>query len=180
VGLLGFRKDVDGLVGVVGEREEEVGELLQERRDTREKIELGRRLVDYDARLKELETELMIETAGHETIILGEEVSDSEDDEEEEEEGYGVSIVKLRRNVVHYQLVLGLQKDLGEHPFVAAQAARTAKVRSTLLMDLSTALQQAKSAGASGSGRVMKVMKIYADMEESAEAVKVLKTLKSS
>lgn len=182
VGLLGFRKDVDGLVGVVGEREEEVGELLQERRDTREKIELGRRLVDYDARLKELETELMIETAGHETIILGEEVSDSEDDEEEEEEeeGYGVSIVKLRRNVVHYQLVLGLQKDLGEHPFVAAQAARTAKVRSTLLMDLSTALQQAKSAGASGSGRVMKVTKIYADMEESAEAVKVLKTLKSS
>jgi biotin synthase-like enzyme len=81
---------------------------------------------------------------------------------------------------VHYQLVLGLQKDLGEHPFVAAQAARTAKVRSTLLMDLSTALQEAKSAGASGSGRVMKVMKIYADMEESAEAVKVLKTLKSS
>jgi hypothetical protein len=77
-------------------------------------------------------------------------------------------------------LVLGLQKDLGEHPFVAAQAARIAKVRSTLLMDLSTALQQAKGAGTSGAGRVTKVMKIYADMEESAEAVKVLKTFKSS
>ncbi|KAL1799078.1 hypothetical protein ACET3X_003115 [Alternaria dauci] len=188
VGLLGFRKDVDGLVGVVGKREEEVGELLQERRDIREKIQLGRRLVDYDARLKELEAELMIETAAHETIILGDEVSDSEDEEDEEdreeeeegEGGYGVSIAKLRRNVVHYRLVLGLQKDLSEHPFVAAQAARIAKVRSTLLMDLSTALQRAKSAGSSGSGRVMKVMNIYTDMEESAEAVKVLKTVKSS
>jgi hypothetical protein len=183
VGLLGFRKEVDGLVGLVGKREEEVGELLEERRDVRAKIELGRRLIDYDARLKELEAELMIETAGHETIILGEEVSDSEDEEDEDEEegeGYGVSIAKLRRNVVQYRLVLGLQKELGEHPFVAAQAARIAKVRSTVLMDLSTALQQAKTAGTSDSGRIMKVMKIYADMEESAEAVKVLKTLRSS
>jgi hypothetical protein len=182
VGLLGFRKEVGGLVDVVGKREEEVGQLLQERRDVRTKIELGRQLIDYDARLKELEAELLIETAGHETIILGEDVSDSEDeeDEDEEEEGYGVSIAKLRRNVVHYRLVLGLQKELGEHPFVAAQAARIAKVRSTLLMDLSTALQQAKTAETSDSGRVMKVMKIYADMDESAEAVKVLKTLKSS
>jgi len=181
VGLLGFRKEVDGLAGVVGKREEEVGELLQERRDARTKIDLGRRLIDYDARLKELEAELLIETAGHETIILGEEVSDSEDeeDEDEEEEGYGVSVAKLRRNVVHYRLVLGLQKELGEHPFVAAQAARIAKVRSTLLMDLSTALQQAKTADKSDAGRMMKIMKIYADMEESAEAVKVLKTLKS-
>ncbi|KAI4951854.1 hypothetical protein J4E91_003315 [Alternaria rosae] len=181
VGLLGFRKEVDGLAGVVGKREEEVGELLQERRDVRAKIDLGRRLVDYDARLKELEAELLIETAGHETIILGEEVSDSEDeeDEDEEEEGYGVSVAKLRRNVVHYRIVVGLQKELGEHPFVAAQAARIAKVRSTLLMDLSTALQQAKAADKSDAGRVMEVMKIYADMEESAEAVNVLKTLKS-
>ncbi|KAI1580492.1 COG2 multi-domain protein [Pyrenophora tritici-repentis] len=78
VGLLGFRKEVDGLMEVVGSREEEVKELLDERRDVRRKIE------------------------------------------------------------------------------------------------------QAKSAGSSGSGRVIKVMKIYTDMEESAEAVKLLKTLNSS
>jgi hypothetical protein len=183
VGLLGFRKEVGALMGDVERREEEVAEALRERRDVRSKIELGRRLVDYDARLKELEAELMIETTGHETIILGEEVEDSdedEDDEEEEEEGHGVSIAKLRRNVVQYRLLLGLGKGLREHPFVAAQAARIAKVRSTLLMDLSTTLQQAKSAGANGSGRVMKIMTTYADMEESAEAIKVLRTLKSS
>ena len=183
VGLLGFRKEVIGLKDVVEQRELEVGQLLQERRDARTKIELGRRLVDYDARLKELESELVIETSGKEMIILGDEVSDSDEDEDEDEEdegSYGVSIAKLRRNAVQYRLILGLEKGLGEHPFIAAQGPRMAKVRSTLLMDLSTALQQAKSAGTTGSGRVMKVMKIYADMEESAEAVKVLKSLKTS
>lgn len=182
MGLLGFRKEVDGLMGVVGKREEEVGELLEEKRHVRRKIEVGRRLINYDTRLKELEAELVIETTGQEPIILGEEVSDSDEDEDEdeEEEGYSVSVAKLRRNVVQYRLVLGLEKELGEHPFVAAQTARVAKVRTTLLMDLSTALQQAKAAGADGSGRVMKIMKIYGDMEESAEAVQVLKSLKSS
>lgn len=182
VGLLGFRKEIGGLKGVVEEREKEVGGLLEERRDVRTKIELGRRLLDYDARLKELESELVIETGGREPIIIGEEVEDSdedEDDDEEDEGSYGVSIVKLRRTVMQYQLILELQKSLGQHPFVAAQAARVTKARSTLLMDLSTALQQSRSAGSDGSRRIMLIMKLYADMEESAEAVKVLKSLKT-
>ncbi|KAF2852048.1 hypothetical protein T440DRAFT_498080 [Plenodomus tracheiphilus IPT5] len=183
VGLLGFRKEVGGLRDVVGEREEEVSGLLEERREVRGKIEIGRRIVDLEERLRELEGELVIEMAGTEAIIIGEEVSDSDEDEDEDDEGeegtYGVSIAKLRRTVMQYRVILELQKSLGEHPFVVAQASRVAKVRSTLLIDLSTALQQAKSAGMSGSGRVMKIMKIYADMEESAEAVKVLKSLKA-
>lgn len=182
VGLLGFRKEVDGLKKVVDEREKEVGELLDERREVRVKIELGRRLLDYDARLKELEDELDINNA----VKVGQEngadeVSDSEDEEDDEEDdAYGVSVTKLRRNVMQYRLVREVEKSLGEHPFVAAQASRIAKIRSTLLLDLSTALQQGKSAGQAGAGRVMKVMKIYADMEESAEAVKVLKSYKGT
>lgn len=182
VGLLGFRKEVDGLKKVVEEREQEVGGLLEERRDVRVKIEFGRRLVDYDARLRELEEELDINATAKEAN-REDGVSDSEDDEDEDDEddaSYGVSIAKLRRNVMQYKLTQGLEKSLDDHPFVAAQAPRTAKVRSTLLLDLSTGLQQAKSAGLSGSGRVLKVMKIYADMGESAEAVKVLKSLKAT
>lgn len=186
VGLLGFEKEVAALRDVVGAREEEVAGFLEERRSVRGHIEAGRRLVGFEERLRELEGELVIETAGREAIIVGEEVEDSdededdEDDEEEENAGaYGVSIAKLRRTVMQYRIILEIQKNMEEHPFVVAQAARVAKVRSTLLMDLSTALQQAKSAGAHGSGRVMKVMKIYADMEESAEAVKLLKSFKA-
>ncbi|KAF1941199.1 hypothetical protein EJ02DRAFT_435012 [Clathrospora elynae] len=186
VGLLGFRKEVATLMDGVESREKEVDGLVGERRSIRGAVDVGRRVLEFDKRLKEVEGELMIEPSGLETIILGEDVKDSDDEEEEDEEegdeeetGYGVSVAKLRRNGLQYRLVLGLEKELGAHPFVVAQAARVAKVRSTLLMDLSTALSQAKGAGAEGSGRVMKVLKIYADMEESAEAVKVLKTLKS-
>jgi hypothetical protein len=81
---------------------------------------------------------------------------------------------------MQYRLIQELEKSLDAHPFIAAQAARMTKLRSTLLLDLSTALQQAKSGGTAGSGRTLKVMEIYAQMEESGEAVKVLKSLKAT
>ncbi|KAH8731771.1 oligomeric golgi complex component, COG2-domain-containing protein [Phaeosphaeriaceae sp. PMI808] len=185
VGLLGFRKEVDGLKKAVEERESEVEGLLEDRREVRIKIELGRRLVDYDARLKELEEDLNI-SATAKPNNPDDDVSDSEEEDEEDEEdeeedaGYGVSIAKLRATVVQYKLIQALEDSLDDHPFTTAQAPRMAKIRTTLLLDLSTALQQAKSAGAVGSQRTIKVMKIYADMEESAEAVKVLKSLKAT
>ncbi|KAI8933431.1 hypothetical protein NX059_010045 [Plenodomus lindquistii] len=185
VGLLGFRKEVAALRDLVGEREAEVAALVEERRAARSRIEVGRRLVGFEERLRELEGELVVETAGREASVVGEEVEDSDEDEDEDEDeeddegAYGVSIAKLRRTVMQYRVILEMQKSLDEHPFVLAQVTRIAKVRSTLLMDLSTALQQAKSAGASGTSRVVKVMKIYADMDESAEAVKVLKSSKA-
>jgi hypothetical protein len=179
VGLLGFRKEVEGLKRVVAEREDEVGVLLEERRSVRGKIEVGRRVVEFDERLRELEEDLEINGTGK--VGREDDLSDSEEDEDDDDDGsYGISIAKLRRNVMQYRLVQELEKSLREHPFVTAQAARMTKVRSTLLLDLSTALQQSKSAGAAGSARVMKVMKIYADMDESVEAVKVLKSLKAS
>jgi hypothetical protein len=178
IGLLGFRKEVNGLKKVVQEREQDVGGLLEERRDVRVKIEFGRRLIDYDARLRELEDDLDINTAGKEA---GDDVSDSEEEEDEDDEDdYGVSIAKLRQKVIQYRIVQELKKSIRDHPFVTAHAPRMAKVRSTLLLDLSTALQQAKDGGGTGSGRVMKIMKVYADMEEYGEAIKVLKSLKTT
>jgi len=181
VGLLGFRKEVGSLNKVVEEREQEASELLGERRDVRVKIEIGRRLLDYDARLRELEDDLDIDGTTKER--REDDISDSDDDEEDDDEddgSYGVSITKLRRNVMQYRLIQELEKSLGEHPFVAAQVPRKTKVRGTLLLDLSTASQQAKSAGTAGSTRIMRAMKIYADMEESAEAIRVLKSLKGT
>ncbi|KAF2865843.1 oligomeric golgi complex component, COG2-domain-containing protein [Massariosphaeria phaeospora] len=178
VGLLGFRKEVESVRTKVVEREEEVRQAVDERVEIRKKIAVGRALVDYDARLKVLEEQLVIETAGKDAADDGVEDSDSEEDSDEEEGGpYGVSISRLRKHVLQYRLVQEVEKGLGQHPFITAQAPRSMKVRNTLLLDLSTALQQAKSAGAFGYDRVMKVMKIYADMDESAEVVKVLKEL---
>lgn len=174
VGLLGFRKEVAALEGLVREREEEVGRLVAQRREARRRIEGGRRLVEFEERVRACE----------EGVAVGEgegsEESESEEDEDEEEgEGqFGTSVARLRRNVVQYRLAKEVVKGLEEHPFVVAQAHRLNKVRSTILLDLSTALQQAKKAGDVGAGRVMQIMKTYADMEETGEAIKVLKTLK--
>ncbi|KAF3045923.1 hypothetical protein E8E12_007393 [Didymella heteroderae] len=180
VGLLGFNKEVGLLERLVSEREEEVFGLVEERRRTRQEIEIGRRLVEFEERLKECEEGVAVERVQRDGDMS--DSSESEDEEEEDDDDdaqYGTSIARLRRNVVQYRLAKEGIKGLEEHPFVAAQTQRLGKVRSTLLLDLSTALQQAKRAGTSGSGRVMQIIKIYSDMEEQGEAVKVLKTLKS-
>jgi hypothetical protein len=175
VGLLGFNKEVHLLERLVAEREEEVDGLVQERRKTREEIEVGRRLVEFEERLRECEHGVMGEGPARGGVS---ESSESEDEDDEDTQ-YGTSIARLRRNIVQYRLVKEGGRGLEEHPFVAGQAQRVARVRSTLLLDLSTALQQAKKAGTPGAGRLMQIMKIYADMEEQGEAVRVLKTLKS-
>lgn len=173
VGLLGFAKEVEGLRAGVAARGDEVGRLLEERREVRGRIEEGRRLVEFDERLRECEEGLVVgmkEGGGSDSS------EEEEDDEEQEDAQFGTSVVRLRRNVVLYLLVKEGVKGCEEHPFVLAQSPRLAKVRSTLLLDLSTALQQARRAGPAASGRVMQIMKIYADMGEAGEAVRVLKT----
>ena len=164
------------LEALVREREDQVGRLVQERRQAREKIEVGTRLVEFDERLRECEEGVAVSGAQQD-----EDLSDSSESEDEEDEDaqYATSVARLRRNVVQYRLVKQAVNGLEEHPFVVAQSQRLSRVRSTLLLDLSTALQQAKKAGTTGSGRVMQIMKIYADMEESGEAIRVLKTLKT-
>jgi hypothetical protein len=188
VGLLGFRKEVDSVRSRVVEREEEVKQAVDERVAIRKQIAVGRALVDYEARLALLESQLMVESAGknapngrEDNSESEEDTDEDEDEDDEEDETYSVSISKLRRNVEQYRLVQEVSKRVGEeHPFITAQASRMMKVRNTLILDLNTALRQAKTSSGTSTNRVMKTMKIYADMDESAEAVKLLKSLKTT
>jgi hypothetical protein len=182
VGLLGFRKEVAGLKEDVKTREDEVGDLIDQRSEIRKKIAAGRQLVAFEEGLRNLEEALVIEAKTAVDTDSDEdedEDEDGEDDEDEDDQGSlgGVSIAKLKRHVLQYRVAQEQGKRLGEHPFVLAQAPRMAKVRSTLLMDLSTALQQAKVAKA--SNRVLKIVQVFGDMGEPGEAVKVLKELKA-
>lgn len=181
VGLLGFRKEVANLKEGVVSREREVESLVKQREEVRRNIAVGQRLIAFEEGLRNLEEALVIEarTAPDSDSDEEEDEDDDDDDDEEEEEGVlgGISVAKLKRHVLQYKIVQEQGKVLGEHTFVVAQAPRMAKVRSTLLLDLSTALRQAKVAKASGS--VLKIVKVYADMDEPGEAVKVLKGLKA-
>lgn len=183
VGLLGFRKEVESVRSKVVEREEEVKRAVDERVAIRKQIAVGRALVDYETKLALLEEQLMVESAGKPGSDAYDDSSDSdEDSDEDDDEGrYSMSVYKLRRNVQQFRLIQEISKGIGEqHPFITAQVPRMMRVRNTLILDLNTALQQAKSAGKPGADRVMKILKIYADMDESAEAIKTLKTLKTT
>lgn len=181
VGLLGFRKEVEAVKRKVAERGEEVDRLVDERVEVRRQIALGRQLLDIHIRLSEIEGRLMV-TPPKKPIDAEEETfSDSEttsDDDEDESsvEGAFISLSKLRRHVQQYLYIRQCCDFMGpDHPFIAAQEPRMSKVRNTLLLDLSTALKQAKIAGEPGKPRLLKLMGVYRDMDEVSEALKVLK-----
>jgi conserved oligomeric Golgi complex subunit 2 len=187
VGLLGFQKEVEGVRKSVLGKEEEAQKLVDERVDVRKQIAFGRQLLDVEARLSVLEERLMVESAGKsEAVSNGDavDISDSEEtsdeDEDEDETRQFMSISKLRKHVHQYLLIRKLSEGIGtDHPFLVAQEPRLTKLRNTLLLDLSTAIKQAKGAGAAGLDRTMKIMGIYRHMDEATEAVKVLKSLRN-
>jgi len=187
VGLLGFKRGVEDVRGKVRERKVEVEGLLGEKKDVSKQIALGRRLLEVDARLEELEDRLMVSSLGR-AVNGGDEDSwtDSEDEEDDDDElgvetgVAGTSTRKLQRLVTDYLHVERLSNSVGkEHPFISAQQSRMLRVRNTILLDLSTTLKQTTSTGEEGKSRLLKILGIYRDFGAEEEAIKVLKGMKS-
>ena len=61
-------------------------------------------------------------------------------------------------------------------PFVRKTEERMVRCRNTILLDLSTALKEARRAGPAGQGKLLRLMGIYALLDAQGEAVKVLKS----
>lgn len=184
VGLLGFKRGVEDVRSKVGERRVEVEGLLGEKREVGKEIMVGRRLLEVDERLEELEEGLMVASLGRMGDGEGE-WSDSEDEEDEDEElalesAGGSSTRKLQRFVGDCRRVEVLMEKVGkEHPFIVAQQSRVIRVRNTILLDLATALKQTAGMGENGRTRLIKILSIYREFGAEVEAVKVLKDLKS-
>jgi hypothetical protein len=186
VGLLGFKRGVEEVRKSVSERKIEAGQLLMEKKSVGRDIALGRKLLEVDARLEDLEDRLMVASLGR-TVGSEENIWTDSDDEEDEEEGLeleaGVGASNLRKLcglVVDCRHVEQLATSVGDdHPFIVAQQSRLQRVRNTILLDLGAALKQSSSMGDAGNGRLVKILSIYRDFEANAEAVKILKDLKS-
>jgi len=183
VGLLGFQKGVGGIRDVVKERRRDADRLVREREEISRDIAYGRGLLLVAEKVDELE----------EVLVLGDKNTQNEDDWSDEEEddesdrdsesgetGPLVNFARLRR-LVHMYVTTRNQVDyLGgsSQPFLAKLSDRIQTIRQTLLIDLGTALKQAKELKAKGGPRVIKIMGLYSDMAEIAEALKVLKAIK--
>jgi len=184
VGLLGFKRGVEDVRGKVRERKVEVEELLKDKRSVSQQIALGRKLLEVDSRLEDLEDRLMVASLGRPVNGVDDDSwSDSEDEEDEEagtEETSGTSTSKLQRLVLDFRSLEHLTTAAGaNHPFILAQESRISRVRNTILLDLNTALKQAASVGEGGKTRLVRIMVMYQTMDAAEEAIKVLKGLKS-
>lgn len=186
VGLLGFKRGVEEVRLKVRERGKEVEGLLEHKTLVAKQISTGRRLLEFDARLEEIEERLMVSSLTR----LGNGVNDESWSESEDEDDSGGDLDgdsaagsttrKLQRLVQDYRHLSQLSTAIGiHHPFVSAQESRVTRIRNTLLLDLGTALKQVYPARGASEPRLLKIMKMYGDMGEAPEAVKVLKGLKA-
>lgn len=191
VGLLSFQRDVQLIRDKIETRRREVETLLNEKRRLRSHADIGKELLDYADRVEELEHRLMIaDKASRREMTTEDDVSDTdselygsgslESDDEELEDGTApVSLKRLERHVQKYVFLTSISKRVGEqHPFLLAQQPRVAKVKSTVLLDLKTALEQANRTGNKRNARTMAVLRLYDLMGEDVSAVATLKNLK--
>jgi hypothetical protein len=181
VGLLGFKRGVEGVRTTVRERKLEVEGLLGEKRGVGREIALGRKLLELDARLEGLEDKLMVTSLGRAADEDSWSDNEAEDDEDDLVSEVGIGgTQKLQRIVADCRRLEHLAKSIGkDHPFVAGQESRMVRIRNTILLDLSTVLKQAAGTGAAGNERVIKILSIYRNLGAGDAAVKVLRDLKS-
>lgn len=207
VGLLGFRRDVEGLKDKVHERRREVEELLGEKIRVGKQIQLGRGLLEVEGRVRELEARLMVKISdnededqnlrsgpGHE---LNADANASEDDgdgseEVEEDEadshlGPGVSNTnQLKRHAERYMYIQKVVQRLGpQHPFLVKLQDRIIRLRQTVLLDLNNALKAAaavQSAAPMGADNDQHkgrgLMKVLVIYRDMGEAEAALKILR--
>ena len=177
VGLLGFKRDIEGLKSKVESRRVEVDELMEEKRRIRKEIQLGKGLLEVDQRLEELEASLMVASIGDTLRNSGEgeiSLSESEDDNEEEP-GNAISVSRLQRRVQQYVYIKRLMDKIGvSRPFILKQEERALKIRQTLLLDLSNVFKHKTITDEQDKARALKVMGLYKDMGELNEALQLL------
>lgn len=179
LGLLGFKREVQGLKDKVDERKKEIEELISKRKSIREDIQLGRTLLDIDQRLQKLEQRLMIvsskpfeEPEDSDSVDLSESQDDSED-----ERTTSVPTSRLQRHSQQFLYIQKLAAKIGpDHPYIVEQQGRMMRLKYTLLLDLSNALKQ--SIGLKDETRIMRILGIYRGMDEAEEAVRILKASK--
>lgn len=191
VGLLGFQRDVASIHAKVEARKAEMESLLQEKKAYRIKANIGRALLDIAERIEELEQRLMIvgtktsnglpstdDVDSDQEGFISDNTESEEDSEEETDESAIISVKRLEGHVQKYLYIVSESDRIGsDHPFVVGQQPRLEKIRSTLLLDLDTALKQSRKGGTKDETRTVKVLRLYDSLKAESSAVSALKQL---
>ena len=179
VALLGFRRAVEEVRSRVNARGEDVATLNSELGEVRNDIEVGRKMLELDERLSDLEHRLTIGNAKktEDDTPFGD--LSEEDDGSDDDVGeplVGSSPDKLVAFVRDLTMIDLLADNIGRDlPFVVRAEERALKCRATILIDMGNALKEAKAAGARGQGRLLKYLGLYRSFGAAEDAVAALK-----
>ena len=181
-GILSFKKEVENLNGKVEERKHEVEDLVGERKQIREQMRLGRRLLEVHQRIEDLEQRLMLAPTA--SVQDGQpddsgEPSSSDGETEDGDDADSVGLPRLRKHAESLVYIRLLVKKIGEqHPFLATQEERILRLKQTVLLDLNNALKQTVGRGEEGRVELLEILSIYKQMGEANEAIAVLKEVR--
>ncbi|KAK2059091.1 hypothetical protein LY76DRAFT_592657 [Colletotrichum caudatum] len=184
VAMLGFRRAVEEIKARVRTRGDEVQGLSAELREVRRGIEAGRKMLELDERVAALEERLALAS------LPGNAPQDAEEDDWDAHDGYdedeeeddardlvGSSPTKLAGFAQDFCIIEALADAIGrEAQFVVKTEARMTRCRNTILLDLGTAMREARKAGNRGQARVVKYLGLYGLLDAQAEAVRALKS----
>lgn len=121
--LLSCQRELKLLSEAVDSRRTKAAALIEHRKKVAAETQLGRNLLDLEQLLQDLEAALLLES-----------VSEPEFDESD-------PLTRVSGQVEVFLSVMLLTRRLSAHPFVVAQQARIAKIKSTLVLDLQAAAQ---------------------------------------
>lgn len=181
VALLGFRRAVEEVRSRVSARGKDVDTLNKELGEVRTDIEVGRKMLELDERLSDLEHRLAIGSAKNveDDTPFGGSSDDEGADESENDTGeplIGSSPCRLAGFVRDLTIIDQLCDSLGrELPFAVKAEERALKCRDMVLIDLGNALREAKGAGTRGQTRLLKYLNLYRSLEAAGDAVMALK-----
>lgn len=181
VALLGFRRAVEEGRTRVSTRGKDVETLNTELGEVRADIEIGRKMLELDERLADLERRLAIggTKKAEDDTPFGDSSGDDEDDgsdDENREPLVGRSPSRLAAFVRDLTMIDQLSEGIGRDlPFVIKAEERALKCRDTVLIDLGNALKEAKAAGPRGQGRLLKYLGLYRSLGAGQDAVMALK-----
>lgn len=192
VGLLAFQRDTQAIRDRVESRRQDVEQLLKEKRRLRQERNIGQAMLDFADRLEELEQRLLLGDSPQQQDDSSDDLDsesdglDSESDESDDEElpddapaAPSVPLKKLEHHIQKYVYLTSLVQRIGEdHPFFLNQQPRMTKIRSTILLDLKTAIEQAKQAGDKKDAKTSAVLRLYNLMGEETSAATTLKNLR--
>ncbi|KAI5799292.1 oligomeric golgi complex component, COG2-domain-containing protein [Peziza echinospora] len=202
VGLLQFRREVEGITSKLEATKKDTESLIGERRRISREKDVVRGLLEVARRVEEVEMLLDIDGIGggssgggnNNTLLLLYQAME-EDGDNEDAGGPGISgmsLSRLKTITTAYLCLKHIHEKVGTitgpaHPFLKSQRPRIERIRKTVVLDLGTALREVVARGGEPAvvviegeeerrkRRVMGIMGLFVEIGEEAEAVRILK-----